>query len=201
MVGSGSCGRPAPFRRCKIVADGHEVPDGTPGELWITGSGLFSGYYRNDEATAEAFEGEWFKTGDLFSRDANGYYFMLGRIKDVIRRSGENISAAEVELAVNQIAGVLDAAAVPVPDPLRGEEVKIVVAKAPGAVGDGLSADAIVHECQRVLSPFKVPRYVEFVDSLPKTPTGKVDKNILKTAAKTLGVAVYDAKPDKRRNS
>uniref|UniRef100_UPI0035CAFBE9 class I adenylate-forming enzyme family protein n=1 Tax=uncultured Caballeronia sp. TaxID=1827198 RepID=UPI0035CAFBE9 len=201
MVGSGSCGRPALFRQCKIVVDGREVPDGTPGELWITGPGLFSSYYRNDEATAAAFEGEWFKTGDLFSRDANGYYFMLGRIKDVIRRSGENISAAEVELAVNQIDGVLDAAAVPVPDPLRGEEVKIVVAKAPGAAGDSLNEDAIVRECQRVLSPFKVPRYVEFVDALPKTPTGKIDKNILKAAAKTPGAAVYDAKPDKKRTA
>lgn len=201
MVGSGSCGRPAPFRRCKIVADGREVPDGMPGELWIAGPGLFSGYYRNSEATASAFEGPWFKTGDLFSRDAKGYYYMLGRIKDVIRRSGENISAAEVEFAVNAIDGVLDAAAIPVPDPLRGEEVKVVVAKAPGTAGDRLNEEAIVQECQRVLSTFKVPRYVEFVDALPKTATGKVDKNILKAAARTPGAAVYDARPDKKRTA
>ena len=99
-----------------------------------------SGYYADPQATAAAFEGEWFKTGDLFRRDEDGYYYMLGRIKDVIRRSGENISAAEIEFTVNAIDGVLEAAAVPVPDALRGEEVKIVVARAPGASGAQLSA-------------------------------------------------------------
>jgi len=200
MVGSGSCGKPAPFRRLKIVEDGHEVPEGTAGELWISGPAMFSGYYGNPEATEAAFEGEWFKTGDLFRRDANGYYFMLGRIKDIIRRSGENISAAEIELTVNAVEGVLEAAAIPVPDPLRGEEVKIVISRAPGQSGDRLTHEMVHQACRDVLSPFKVPRYVEFVASLPKTPTGKIDKNCLKRVENLIGDGVYDARPDKTRS-
>lgn len=198
MVGSGSCGLPAPFRRCRIVVDGRDVETGSAGELWVAGPGMFSGYYGDPQASASAFEGEWFRTGDLFKCDERGYYYMLGRIKDVIRRSGENISAAEIELTVNAIDGVLEAAAVPVPDPLRGEEVKIVVARAPGASGERLSAQAIVQACQAALSPFKVPRYVQFLDALPKTASGKLDKPSLKNA-QAIGADVFDARPEKQR--
>lgn len=198
MVGSGSCGLPVPFRRCRIVLDGKDVEVGSAGELWVAGSGMFSGYYGNPQASQDAFEGEWFKTGDLFKRDQDGYYYMLGRIKDVIRRSGENISAAEIELTVNAIDGVLEAAAVPVPDPLRGEEVKIVVARSPGASGAHLSAQAIVEACQAALSPFKVPRYVQFLDVMPKTPTGKIDKPSLKNMT-AIAADVFDARPEKQR--
>ncbi len=200
MTGSGSCGRPAPFRRCRIVADGKEVVDGTPGELWVAGPGMFSGYYRNPEATASVFDGEWFRTGDLFRRDADGYYYMLGRIKDIIRRSSENISAAEVELAVTAIDGVLEAAAVPVPDPLRGEEVKVVIARAPTGVGARLTPQQIIRECQRTLSAFKVPRYVEFMEALPKTASAKIDKPRLKAAAGDVTGQVYDAALHAKRN-
>lgn len=186
MVGSGSCGRPAPFRRCKIMMDGAEVVDGAPGELWVAGPGLFSGYYRDQAATDSVFDGEWFRTGDLFRRDADGYYYMLGRIKDIIRRSSENISAAEVELAVTAIDGVLEAAAIPVPDPLRGEEVKVVVARAPNEAGARLTAEQIIRACRRTLSAFKVPRYVEFMAALPKTASAKIDKPRLKAAATVL---------------
>jgi crotonobetaine/carnitine-CoA ligase len=198
MIGSGSCGRPVPFRRCKLMFDGREVPDGSPGELWVAGPGLFSGYYRNSEATEASFEGEWFRTGDLFRRDANGYYYMLGRIKDVIRRSSENIAAAEVELAVTAVDGVLEAAAVPVPDSFRGEEVKVVVARAPNEAGDGLTPRKIIEECKKVLSAFKVPRYVEIYDeSLPKTASSKIDKVRLKAEASRITPAIYDATQDK----
>ncbi|WP_219213978.1 class I adenylate-forming enzyme family protein [Variovorax boronicumulans] len=201
MVGSGSCGLPAPFRRCKVVAEGGaDAPAGVAGELWVAGPGIFSGYYKDPEATARSFEGEWFKTGDLFMRDENGYHYMLGRIKDVIRRSGENISASEIELTVNAIDGVLEVAAIPVADALRGEEVQVVVARAPGEAGRRLSAEAIVQACQAALSPFKVPRYVQFVDVLPKTPTGKIDKNVLKRGAYGADAAVHDARPDKKRS-
>jgi acyl-CoA synthetase (AMP-forming)/AMP-acid ligase II len=194
MVGSGSCGRPVPFRRCKLMLDGKEVPDGSPGELWVAGAGLFSGYYRNPDATEASFEGEWFKTGDLFRRDEHGYYYMLGRIKDVIRRGGENIAAAEVELAVTAIAGVLEVAAVPVPDPLRGEEVKVVIARAPTEAGAQLAPARIIIESRKTLSAFKVPRYVEITDDpLPKTASSKIDKVKLKAEAAVVAPHVYDA--------
>lgn len=192
MVGSGSCGVPAPFRRCKIMVDGNEAVDGASGELWVSGPGLFSGYYKNPEATSASFEGEWFKTGDLFRRDSNGYYFMMGRIKDVIRRSGENISAAEIELAIDAIEGVLEVAAIPVKDAFRGEEVKVVIARAPTELGKRLSPDGILRACRETLAPFKVPRYVQFVEALPKTPTGKIDKNVLKAEVGDSG-EIYDA--------
>jgi len=198
MVGSGSCGLPAPFRRCRIVLDGQDVETGSAGELWVAGTGMFSGYYGDPQASESAFEGEWFRTGDLFRRDEKGYYYMLGRIKDVIRRSGENISAAEIELTVNAIEGVLEAAAVPVPDALRGEEVKVVVARAPGPRGAQLGVMAIVQACQAALSPFKVPRYVQFLDALPKTASGKIDKQSLRNAS-AIGADVFDARPDKER--
>jgi acyl-CoA synthetase (AMP-forming)/AMP-acid ligase II len=193
MIGSGSCGRPALFRRCKIMMDGKEIRDGSPGELWVAGPGLFSGYYRNQEATKASFEGEWFKTGDLFRRDEAGYYYMLGRIKDVIRRGGENISASEVELTVTAIDGVLEAAVIPVPDAFRGEEVKVVVARAPNELGSQLTAEQILHTCRQVLSAYKVPRYVEFMEALPKTPSSKIDKVKLKVSASNVSAQVYDA--------
>lgn len=193
MVGSGSCGVPAPFRRVRIVRDGKDVATGESGELWVAGPGLFSGYYKNPEATDASYEGEWFKTGDLFSCDENGYYTMLGRIKDVIRRSGENISAAEIELTLNALDGVLETAAIPVKDSFRGEEVKVVVARSPGELGARLTPEIIIDACKRALAPFKVPRYVELVDALPKTGSGKIDKNVLKAATHD-GAQVHDTK-------
>ncbi|MGX1787106.1 class I adenylate-forming enzyme family protein [Bosea sp. NPDC055332] len=198
MVGSGSCGLPAAFRTCKLMMDGHEVEGDGPGELWVAGQGLFSGYYKKDDATKAAFEGNWFKTGDLFRRDSNGYYFMLGRIKDVIRRSSENISAAEVEMVVMAIEGVLDAAAVPVPDAFRGEEVKIVVTRAPTPAGETLTATKIVAACKEVLSAYKVPRFVQFLDQMPKTASAKIDKVKLKAEASIMTSSIFDATQNSR---
>lgn len=192
MVGSGSCGLPAPFRKCRIVADGCDVAEGGEGELWISGEGIFSGYFGQKDATAAAFEGAWFRTGDLFRRDREGYYYMLGRIKDVIRRSGENISASEVELAVGAVPGVLEAAALPVPDDLRGEEIKVYVVLAPGTSREALVPKAIVDHCRSRIAPFKLPRYIAYVAEIPKTHTGKIDKNALKKSAADLRLGSFD---------
>ena len=108
------------------------VATGEPGELWVTGPGILKGYYNQPEATAAAFSGEWFRTGDLFRQDADGYYYAVGRIKDMIRRSGENISAQEVEAALLAMPEVRQAAVVAVPDSFRGEEVKAFVVLEPG---------------------------------------------------------------------
>src|SRR5262249_50710427 len=112
--------------------DGREVPVGQQGELWISGPAMMLGYYKRPDATSEVRHGKWFKSGDLFRRDCDGYHFLLGRIKDVIRRSGENISASEIETALLGMAEILEVAAVAVPDSTRGEEVKVYVALRPG---------------------------------------------------------------------
>jgi acyl-CoA synthetase (AMP-forming)/AMP-acid ligase II len=127
-VGSGSCGIPSQFRRVRIAdATGREVRVGETGELLVQGPGIFQGYHRNPEATREAFHGEWFRTGDLFRRDTAGYYYLVGRVKDVVRRAGENTAAREVEAVIRELPAVYDVAVVPVPDEVRGEEVKAYI--------------------------------------------------------------------------
>ncbi|MDH3994212.1 MAG: acyl--CoA ligase, partial [Gammaproteobacteria bacterium] len=110
------CGVPGPFRECRIVReDKTDCDTNEPGELWVRGDGILSGYYNKPEATAEAFEDDWFRTGDLFIRNEKGFYQIVGRIKDMIRRSSENISALEVEQALTMVTGVQQVAVVPVP--------------------------------------------------------------------------------------
>jgi len=133
MVGSGACGLPSAFRECRIVdQEGGDVPQGTVGELVVRGPGVTKGYYKKPEANRAAFFGDWFRTGDLFVQDERGYYTIVGRLKDMIRRSGENIAAREVEAALVAIEGVEDAAAIAVPDEARGEEVKAYLFLNPG---------------------------------------------------------------------
>jgi len=180
MSGSGSCGVPAPYRECRIVdAEGRDVAPGESGELWVRGRSILVEYYRNPEANAQAFSGSWFRTGDLFTRDAHGYYTIRGRIKDSIRRSGENISAREVEEAAAGLPGVLECAAVGVPDDLRGQEVKLCVVLQPGYSPQSLTPEAIVAHCAQRLATFKVPRYVAYYDAFPRTSSGKVAKQEL----------------------
>lgn len=180
MVGSGSCGRPGPFRKARIVNDaGEPVGVGEIGELQISGPGMLQGYYKNPEATAAAFDGEWFRTGDLFKQDERGYFYIVGRVKDMIRRAGENIAAREVEAVINAIPEVAESAAVPVTDDIRGEEVKAYIVLREGLTPQDLPIDRIVEHCQIHLARFKVPRYLCYTDSLPKTPSGKVAKKTL----------------------
>lgn len=188
MVGSGSCGVPAPFRRCRVADEsGGTVPVGEVGELLIAGPGIMKGYYRKPEATASAFHGEWFRTGDLFRMDESGYFYIVGRVKDMIRRSGENIAAREVESVLNSVPEVAEAAVIPVPDALRGEEAKAVILLREGVTRDGGALDDIIARCQRDLAAFKVPRYYAFRTSFPRTPSLKIAKNVL--MAEDLGPA------------
>ena len=186
-----SCGLPAPFREVKVVDDnGNEVESGNPGELWIKGPGIINGYYKKPEANKEAFIDGWFRTGDVFIADELGYHTIVGRIKDMIRRSMENISALEVETAIRSKQGIEDAAAIAVPDKKRDEEVKIYVLLSSGYTTEQVSpADIIIH-CQQRLAPFKIPRYFEYVKSFPYTPSAKVAKHQLK-----------DMKTDLRKDS
>jgi crotonobetaine/carnitine-CoA ligase len=194
MTGSGSCGLPVAFRRLRVAdADGHDVPVGQTGELWIGGPGLMLGYYGREAATAEAFRDGWFRTGDLVRRDADGFHTVLGRIKDVIRRSGENISAVEIETVLAGLPEVVEAAALPVPDALRGEEVKVCLALRSGLGPAEVPPERVLEFCRARLARFKLPRYIAYVPELPKTPSGKVAKQALRLPGADLRLDAYDA--------
>jgi crotonobetaine/carnitine-CoA ligase len=174
----GTCGLAAPYRETRIVdpETGEDLDDGAVGELWVRGPGVMLGYHRRPEVNKELLKPDgWFRTGDLMRRDALGFHFMVGRIKDMIRRSHENISAREVEEALQSIPGVLSAAVVGVPNPMRGEEVKAFIVLDP-AHREELSPEVIVEKAADSLARFKLPRYIEFVAELPLTPSGKVAK-------------------------
>lgn len=188
-----TCGLPAPQRELKIVDEkGNEVPRGEMGELWVRGPGIMWGYYKRPAANADAFRGDWFRTGDYFRQDEDGYYFIVGRMKDSVRRSGENISAREVEAVLNEMEQVLESAIVPVPDELRGEEVKAYIRLREGVAQDSCGPSAIVAHCTRHLAPFKIPRYIAYVQDFPRTPTGKVAKQLLIKQGGDLRAGAYD---------
>jgi crotonobetaine/carnitine-CoA ligase len=158
LVGTGCLGRPARHRSVTVV----------DGELMVRGPGMFDGYLGHPSPLREG----WFPTGDLVRLDDEGRVYHLGRAKDMIRRSGENIAAAEVEQVLMAHPRVLLAAVVGVPDEIRGEEVKAYV------VGTA-SADELSVYCAARLAAFKVPRFWEFRDDLPRTPSERVAKQLL----------------------
>jgi carnitine-CoA ligase len=190
-VGTGCIGVPYPDREVRVLdLDGRPVARGEPGEMVLRGPGMMDGYFNNPDATNVAFRGGWFHTGDLVRRDGAGRIFYLGRLKDTIRRSGENISSAEVEGVVMEHAAILAAACVPVPDELRGEEVKVyVVLKEPSPQPD---PQELATFCAGRLAYFKVPRYWAFVDDLPRTPSERVAKGALVEGVQDLRVGAFD---------
>lgn len=192
----------APFRELRIVDEqGREVPHGTPGELVVRGDGVFLGYYNRPEANRESFYGDWFRTGDLFVRDELGYYRIIGRFKDMIRRSSENISAMEIEHVARQMTEIAEAAAVPVPDDYRGEEVKLYVQLNEGFSPEQCPPGKIAEHCALSLAPFKLPRYFAYVGQFPCTPSGKVAKHELVRGVEDLREDSYDRVEDVWRPS
>jgi long-chain acyl-CoA synthetase/crotonobetaine/carnitine-CoA ligase len=188
-----TCGLVSPFRELKIVDDdGKELPPGEIGELWVAGRGLLWGYYKRPEANAESFRGKWFRTGDLFRRDENGYHFIVGRIKDMIKRGGENIAAIEVEAALRDFPGIEEAAVVPVPDPLRREEVKAYLKLREGLTKEDVPPEKVLSHCEERLAKFKVPRYIAYVDDFPRTPSRKIQKKVLIANTADLRIDAYD---------
>ena len=178
-------GRPRPGLEVRVVdSEDRDVPTGESGEMLVRHSAetprraAFSGYLNLPEATEEAWRGGWFHTGDVVSQDETGMLYFVDRKKNIIRRSGENVSGEEVEDCIRTHPAVLEAAVIPVPDPIRGEEVKAYVQlKAGGAVSEA----EIVRWCDERLSDFKVPRYVEFREQLPVTGArGTVQRQVLR---------------------
>ena len=180
-----TCGLAAPFREMRIVDDeGRDVGPGQEGELWVAGRSILLGYYKRPEANRDSFRGQWFRTGDVFRQDADGYFYIVGRIKDMIRRSGENIAAREVEAALNTLPEVQESAVVPVPDPLRREEVKAYLLLKEGLTSADLPPERVIAHCRERLASFKLPRFISYVDDFPRTPSRKIQKqNILRKDA------------------
>lgn len=173
----GTIGLPLEYTDLRIVDENDaDVPAETPGEIvcrtHIEHSWML-GYYREPEKTAEAMRGGWFHTGDLGKEREDGYFVFLDRLKDSIRRRGENISSFLVEKAILENPGVLTCAVFGVPSELSEEDVKVVAVLRPGVE---VSPSEIVDWCSERMADFMVPRYVEFRDSLPLTETGRVHK-------------------------
>lgn len=175
VVGTGCLGRAVPGREAQIVdEDDNPVPPGVTGQLLVRGTGMMTGYFRDPEATHTAFRNGWMHTGDLARMDTERRVYFEGRTKDMIRRSGENIAAAEVERVLQLHPAVKMAAVLPEPDELRGEEVHAVIVASDGRGTPELSD--IVEHCRRQLAYFKVPRYWTFVADLPLTASQRVAK-------------------------
>lgn len=182
-VDSGSCGVKTPQRETRIVNPETELDVETDqvGELWVRGPGMMLRYHNRPEANREVFRaGGWFRTGDLVRRDANGSHFIVGRVKDMIRRSHENIAANEVESVIGAIPEVQDVGVVGVPDSFRGEEVKAFVVLAAGVDAEAATPQRLRDQAAKSLATYKLPRYWEFIDELPLTPSGKIKKVSLK---------------------
>jgi crotonobetaine/carnitine-CoA ligase len=177
----GTIGVPMDFVEARILdAQDRPLPPSTRGEIAVRARAphlFMEGYFKMPEATAESMRGGWFHTGDLGSVDADGYLTFADRIKQSIRRRGENISSWEVEKIVNAHPAVMESAAVGVPSALGEEEVKVCVVLRPG---ERLEPAALVAWCEERMAYFMVPRYVEFRDALPKTATERVEKYKLK---------------------
>ena len=177
-----------PWAQCRVVDDeGRDVPDGEPGELWVQTPIIMQVYFRDPRQTADTFHDNWFKTGDLVRRDADGYYTFISRKRDIIRRRGENIAAAELDRVVGEHPAVAEAGTIAVPSELGEDDIFVVVAPKPGAK---VTAEDIAEWCRTRLAPQKVPRYVAFMDELPHTPTHKIAKAVLRADAALLAGAV-----------
>jgi long-chain acyl-CoA synthetase len=172
----GSVGLPI-GNEMKIFDDrDRELPAGQIGEIVLRGSNIMKGYYRNEAATREAFRSGWFHTNDLGYRDEDGFFYVVDRKSDMIIRGGENIYPREIDEALYQHPAVKDAATIGIPDPLYGEEVKSFVVLKEGARA---SEEEIIAFCRQRLADFKCPRRVEFLEEIPKGPTGKLLKREL----------------------
>jgi carnitine-CoA ligase len=178
LVGTGCLGGPARHRKVQITgADGRAVPAGQTGEITLAGPGMMDGYFGDPEATARVMDGGWFRTGDLGRMDARGRVYHAGRTKDMIRRSGENVAAREVEEVLLSHPGIRLVAVTGVPDEIRGEEVKAWYVTS--GSGSEVSPAQLAQYCAERLAAFKVPRYWQPATDLPRTDSERVIKQRL----------------------
>ena len=166
-----------------FVADeeGRELPQGEVGELVARGSNFMSGYWKDQEETEKVMRHGLYYTGDLGRMDEEGYLYVVGRTKDMIKVGGERVSAKEIEEIILELKSVQETAVIGVDDPILGEAIKAFVI---GAPGNGLNADDVSGHCKKRLPPFKVPKFVEIVTELPKNESGKIMKTVLREQEK-----------------
>ena len=179
-----SVGIPIPNEEVFVVdGNGNEVPPGEVGELVIRGSNVMQGYWNAPEETAKRYRPGRYRgeallySGDLFRRDEEGYLYFVARKDDMIKTKGERVSPKEIENALCELEGVAEAAVIGVPDEIFGQAIKAFVVQKKGA---GVKEKDVVGYCTKNLESFMVPKYVEFMDSFPKSPSGKIDKKQLK---------------------
>jgi len=174
----GSCGQKVMFSDLKIVSrDGRNTNPGDVGEIYIRGPIVTPGYWKNDEATTNAFDSGWFRTGDAAVVDEEGYFKIVDRWKDMFISGGENIYPAEVEDAIRRLDAVSEAAVVGIPHPKWGEVGRAFIVSRTGH--KTLTHDEVIDHCRDQLARYKVPAEVCFVDDLPKNASGKVMKHLL----------------------
>jgi crotonobetaine/carnitine-CoA ligase len=174
----------------KIFDDNdREVPHGTTGELVIRNTTIMKGYYKEPELTKKVLKRGWLHTGDNAYRDKDGYFYFVDRKKDLIRRRGENISSIEVENVLNSHAKVLESAVIGVQSELLDEEVKAYIVPKPGETIDPAN---LFRWCAERLAYFKVPRYIEIREALPKTPTHRIEKYKLRSEKRNLTAGYFD---------
>ena len=178
------------FAKLRIVDDyGKDVPVDVPGNLLVKNLLVMQGYFRDPKLTAEAFSGDWFITGDVVRRDADGFYWFIARSKDIIRRRGENISGAEIDRIVNEHPDVLMSAAIAVPSPFGEDDILVALVV---RVGQTLTPADIRNWCENRLARIKVPRYIAIVPTLPHNQSFRVEKFKLKANSDTLISSAVD---------
>jgi len=176
---AGTVGRPALGMSLQIVDEQLAPVHGQElGEIVVRGPQVFQGYLNQPEETSHSMRGGWFHTGDVGWQDPEGYVFLVDRLKDMIKRAGYSVAPAEVERVLLLHPAVAEAAVIGIPDATRGEEIKAFVVLRPGA---SATVDDLIAHCQAHLAAYKYPRLVEFRDSLPKSPAGKVLRRVLRT--------------------
>nr|MBN2276810.1 acyl--CoA ligase [candidate division Zixibacteria bacterium] len=179
----GSIGIPVPGVTLKVVDDnGRELPDGESGELLIYGNNVMLGYWNQPAETAETIRDGWLYTGDLARRDEDGFFFITGRKKEIIKTGGNRVSAKEVEECILELDKVHEAAVIGIRDDLLGEAIKAVI-----VLREGMTADKkeIQYHCRTRLSEHKIPKYIEFMEVMPKYQSGKINKPLLKEMSNT----------------
>jgi len=185
----GSMGRPYPGHRIEVIDDdGRTVADDEIGEVAVHRTApdgsqdpiFFLEYFKNPEATAKKFTGDWCRTGDLAKRDADGYLWYQGRADDMFKAAGYRIGPSEIENCLVGHKAVANAAVVPSPDETRGNVVKAFIVLAPGVTASPAIEDEIRQHVRSHLAPYEYPKEIEFIDALPMTTTGKVQRRVLR---------------------